>query len=595
MKADSRRKLDDIRRFLNQAAATNQGGAQAALQSLDGLTEELRHTSEEARLGALYRISQAVGASLDLDESLNQVMDAVIELTHAERGCLVLVEPGNTWRLRAGRNFNQETLQAHEMEISRTVISSVLSSGEGMITTDAKSDPRLSASESVIFYSLRSVMCAPLPARGGGLIGAIYVDNKAQSSLFAPPDLELLRAFATQAALAIEHAALYTRTDQALARRVAELETLARIDHALSADLDLNHILEMTHEWGLQTPGAEQGWVWLEAVEGVNDGRPLVFPGEGLASEDELVQRALNNAHAEQDQQPECHRLAAPLLHGGKAFGVIVLNRAEPFDQAAVNFVGHLAGRASAAIQNALLFMKVQQANQAKSKFVSVVTHELRIPMTSIKGYADLLKAGVVGPLNEQQTQFVGVIRNNVERMSALVSDLADISRVETGRLRLECRQIGVKNYIEEAARNLEPRVNEKQQTLQLSIPADLPQVFADPNRVVQILNNLLSNACKYSPKERLIRVEATAVADGVRVAVIDQGIGISPDDQAKLFTQFFRSEEAAVREEQGWGLGLSVAQRIAKVMGGDMGFESQPGQGSTFWFTLPFENHCGG
>lgn len=598
MNPDYRSQLDDIKSFLSQAgphlAEPNlQAGLAQALQALDALEEQMAHTTQEARLGALYRIAQAVGASLNLDEALNLVMDAVIELTHAARGCIVLVETDHTWRLRAGRNFYQETLQPRDLEVSRTIISRVLSSGQGLITTDAKQDPRLSGGESIILYELRSVLCHPLLAHGR-IIGAIYVDNKAQSGIFTPADLDLLGAFASQAALAIENAALYTRTDQALNRRVSELETLARLDHALNAGLELRRTVALTHAWSEQISGVSRAWVWLEAAEGVNEGQPLCHPEEGLPLDDTVLPRALTSAQAEQEQIPTGWRLAAPLLHAGRAFGAILLERAEPFDQAAINFAGHLSGRAAAAIQNALLFLKVQQANQAKSKFVSVITHELRIPMTSIKGYADLLKAGVVGELNDQQLSFVGVIRNNVERMSALVSDLADISRIETGRIRLECRRMTLKEGMEDAARTFAPRLAEKQQTLTIEAPDDLPTVYADPNRVAQILNNLLSNASKYSPPERPIRITVTAQPGGIRVAVVDCGIGISPADQEKLFTQFFRSEEAAVREEQGWGLGLSVAQRLAQVMGGEMGFESsQAGQGSTFWFSLPYDDQC--
>jgi signal transduction histidine kinase len=178
--------------------------------------------------------------------------------------------------------------------------------------------------------------------------------------------------------------------------------------------------------------------------------------------------------------------------------------------------------------------------------------------------------------------------------MSALVSDLADISRVETGRLRLECDLISVNNSIEEALRTLGPKMQEKNQTLNADIPIGLPKVYADPNRVVQILNNLLSNAWKYTPAGGSVRVLAEALDEWVRISVTDTGIGIGPEDQAKLFSQFFRSEDQAVRDEQGWGLGLSVAQRVANVMGGEMGFESTLGQGSTFWFTLStVEGRC--
>jgi sigma-B regulation protein RsbU (phosphoserine phosphatase) len=159
-----------------------------------------------------------------LDEVLTQVMDAVIGLTQAERGFLVLLEENGTeeWRLRAARNCSQETLQPKDMEISRTVIGSVIQTGQGLLTTDARNDPRFADQNSVVFYALRSIMCAPLLSRGKA-IGAIYVDNRTQTGLFSPSDLELLNAFASQAAVALENAWLYTRTDQALAQRVAEL------------------------------------------------------------------------------------------------------------------------------------------------------------------------------------------------------------------------------------------------------------------------------------------------------------------------------------------------------------------------------------
>ncbi len=190
--------------------------------NLPGITTDAVTSSEEtARLEALYRVSQALGTTLDLDEALKQVMDAVIELTNAERGYLVLLDADSkNWKVRTARNFSQEDQQDRgEMAASRSLIDEVIQTSQSIVTNDALTDPRFSERQSVVYYALRSIMCAPLLCRGR-TIGAIYVDNRFQRGIFADEDLEMLNAFAVQAAIAIDNARLYTLTDQALLRIV---------------------------------------------------------------------------------------------------------------------------------------------------------------------------------------------------------------------------------------------------------------------------------------------------------------------------------------------------------------------------------------
>jgi signal transduction histidine kinase len=556
----------------------------ALIPVLKDLPEELGLNSEQKRLAALYRVSSALGTTLNLEEVLNQVMDAVISLTGAERGFLMLHDPNaNDLVFKAARNFEQETL-TDKNAISRSVIEMVVKSGKPVLTTDARTDPRFSHQESVVLHALRAIMCAPLRSRGM-VIGVIYVDNRVQSGLFTPEDLDLLNAFAAQAAIAIENARLYAHTDQALSERVAELETLSQIDRQLTDRLDFDHVLDITRDWALKGASAEKCWIALSMEEGqgfsVVCGSPSDYP---TASSTDAGALPVNNPPRENTPA----LMVCPLLHGGKLMGLLTVQREMAFSEAETKFMQRLANRAANAIENTRLYEAVQQANQEKTKFISVVTHELRIPMTAIKGYSDLIRQRMVGPINEQQASFLEIIRNNIDRMSHLVADLSDISRIESGRLTLQLEMLSLEARIQETADSLEPRFSEKDQALKLDLPKKLPMVYADPNRLVQILTNLLSNANKYTPLGGEVRVQALTENGSVRVEVCDTGIGISPQDQEHLFEQFFRSEDNAVREQQGWGLGLNVTKRLVELMNGKIGVYSAKNQGSTFWFSLP-------
>jgi signal transduction histidine kinase len=566
---------------------------QEAMKYLDKLAEFVTADAEQSRLEVLYRVSRVLGASLDLDEVLNRVMDAVIELTQAERGFLMLVDP-DTGRLdlRAARNLEQETIESQDMEVSRTVIRNVLESGQGVVTTDAQNDPRFAAQESVILYSLRSVLCAPLRVRDR-IAGVVYLDNRAQSGIFTAQDLEMLNAFASQAAIAIDNARLYTQTDQALAERVSELETLTQIDRELNAQLDFSQVVDIARRWAISGTGASDGWIALleedsplNIVAGSNETRQAALNGALGALVERCLSESSSQSLASQDGNPA--RLIVSMQYTQKPVGILVVERPEMFTSTAQQFLERLAGRAASAIQNARLYRAVQDANQAKTRFVSVVTHELRIPMTSIKGYTDLLRGGMVGPINEMQTNFLEVIRNNVERMSVLVSDLSDISHIETGRMKLSLSAGKLGENVKQVVQTVQPKIEEKQQTLTVDLPEDLPPVNVDPNRLAQVLTNLVSNASKYTDPEGKIDLRARLEGDFIRVEVSDSGLGISAEDQKRLFTQFFRSDDPMVREQQGWGLGLNVTQRLVELMGGQIGAQSEYRKGSLFWFTVP-------
>ena len=237
------------------------------------------------------------------------------------------------------------------------------------------------------------------------------------------------------------------------------------------------------------------------------------------------------------------------------------------------------------------------EANKSKTEFISVVSHELKIPMTSIKGYSDLMIAGATGPITDKQVDFLKIIRSNVSRMALLVSDLTDISRIESGHLRLEPVMVDTKGIIEDVVTLANSQIAQKNQTIKMEIADDLPRVWYDRNRLSQVMTNLVSNANKYTQDGGEITVEAkrtTHACDGkeaqdvIQVKVQDNGFGMTVEDQQKLFNKFFRSPDDKVREAPGTGLGLSITKNLIELQGGCIWFESEFRQGTAFYFTIP-------
>jgi signal transduction histidine kinase len=243
------------------------------------------------------------------------------------------------------------------------------------------------------------------------------------------------------------------------------------------------------------------------------------------------------------------------------------------------------------------LYGEVQQANIAKSEFVSFVAHELKNPMTSIKGYSELLAAGAVGSINDMQSNFLSTIRSNIERMKTIVVDLNDNSKIEAGRLRLEYKAVDINEAVDDVIRSTKSQIEEKKQTVEVQLGADLPKIWADRNRLIQIIVNLVSNAHKYTQEGGMISISAEkslnlwdpgGAREVVHIRVKDNGIGISPEDQVKIFQKFFRSDDDQARRSPGTGLGLNITRSLIEMMGGKIWFESEFRKGTIFHFTVP-------
>ncbi|MDX9863462.1 MAG: GAF domain-containing sensor histidine kinase, partial [Anaerolineaceae bacterium] len=464
-------------------------------------------------------------------------------------------------------------------------------------------------------FITRALLVVPLLLKET-VLGVVEVINKKDGSLFRSDEQELLQAFASQAAVALENARLYTMTDQALAERVEELSVMQRIDRELNTSLDTSRAMRITLEWAMRRSGANAGLIGMvredSGVEVVShtgyDGEMADYAEKLIPLEKYHLDYAIDSSDPKQFFVSDDEM---GLLNGGKTqviipirredstMGVLMLESAarQAYEAELMDFLSRLIDHAAIAISNASLYAEVQQANLAKSEFVSFVSHELKNPMTSIKGYSELLAAGAVGPINEAQSNFLQTIHNNVERMRTLVSDLADVSRIEAGRLRLDFLALNLNEMSEEVARSLRRLVESKNQNLELILPEDLPDLWGDRTRIVQVLTNLVSNSCKYTQEEGHIILSAEATDNQwdpagapkvVHVWVKDNGIGISDEDQKSIFQKFFRSEDPKTREAPGTGLGLNITRSLIEAQGGKIWFESKFREGTTFHFTIP-------
>jgi signal transduction histidine kinase len=215
------------------------------------------------------------------------------------------------------------------------------------------------------------------------------------------------------------------------------------------------------------------------------------------------------------------------------------------------------------------------------------MSHELRTPLNSINGFSDVLLTGIGGVLTEKQREYVTDIRGSGEHLLGLVNDVLDLSRVEAGKMDLHPTEFDLRDAIEGVHRVVAPLAQQKQQVLELDV-GDVGTVRLDQARLRQVLLNVLSNAVKYTPDGGSVATAAHRRDRSIDITVRDSGIGIAAQDQATVFDDFKRIDSTYVRTQQGTGLGLSLARRLVRLMGGDITLDSEPGRGSTFTITIP-------
>jgi signal transduction histidine kinase len=574
----------------------------------------LQETQQRAyQLSTLNDLTRQLTSTLELEPLLQNILKNAVSILNCEAGSLFLVDE------QTGDLVFNVTVGP----VATDLIGQRVPAGSGIVGQAAEtrapvvensgqtSSLRFSDTDEKTGFTSKSLLAVPLLFKDR-VIGVIEVVNRLDGLPFVEDDQTLLSAFAGQAAVAMENARLYTLTDQELAARVEELSVLQRIDRELNASLEIDRALRITLEWAMRQSHAEAGLVGIfddnalriMTEQGYGD---LVEIGSVMNLDMKAVQTAVKTVQPQQvTVQPDTDnrgvlpmafsQVVIPIRREASVIGLILLESTNSTQQD-VNFLNRLSDHAAIAISNAQLYAEIQRANDAKSEFVSFVAHELKNPMTSIKGYTELISKGVVGPITEAQTNFLNTIHSNVERMSTLVSDLNDNSKIEAGRLRLDYKAVNMLDIVEDVVKSTSAQTKDKQQTIELKVPDNLPNVWADPTRVGQVLVNLVSNSIKYTPEGGNITIgsqpsenqwDPEGAEQVVHIWVKDDGIGIAPEDQRKIFQKFFRSEDSKAREVPGSGLGLNITRSLVEMQGGRIWFESEFRKGTTFHFTVP-------
>lgn len=248
-------------------------------------------------------------------------------------------------------------------------------------------------------------------------------------------------------------------------------------------------------------------------------------------------------------------------------------------------------GSRSGAVLVARDISALKVANQVRANFVSMVSHELRTPLNSVHGFIDLLMQGHMGPLTDEQRKYLGYAQEGVQQLMTIVEDILFMTRSDSGQFEIKPQKVNSRVLAKQVVTSLKLQALKAAVILDKDIPASAPFLYADPQRMQQVLNNLVTNAIKFTPPHGTVTIRVRLhpqQKDMVLFSVIDTGDGIPPEDQPHVFERFYQSNHAMQSKMGGYGLGLSIARLIVEQHGGEIYFESAPEQGTTFYFTAP-------
>jgi PAS domain S-box-containing protein len=532
------------------------------------------HRNEEQLAGtrdlsALLAIAETATQSLDTTKILNDTLDKSLEILRFDAGYIRILAPGtNNLVVRAARGLVSPEYLRSIVSIEpqrRNAAKIIFETREPYVSPDIRRDP-IFKNRTMEKAGLISAIWIPVLSKSR-VLGVMVVGSQ-RLHKFSQREVNLLKAFGSQLGMALENTLLYDE----VTRGKAYIENLVENAADLIITADVNDCI-LTWNRGAEV------LLGYSKEEVIGKHLSILVPPERI-HELEEIRRKVELSGALKDIEIRSKRKDGVLIDLSLSVSPI-----RDADRKIVCFL-RVAKDIS---EKKRVERRLKELDKMKSDFVSNVSHELRTPLTSIKGSVDNMLDGLTGALNEKQVRYLARIKSNTDRLSRLINDLLDLSRIESGRIEVRPTTLPLTALAEEVAEQLKPLAAEK--LIRIELPSSDRQVtaWADRDKVTQVLMNLIGNAVKFTPQAGKVTVVLEKNGnDYVQISVADTGPGISPEERNKIFSKFYQVAAIDKQRPRGSGLGLAISKALVEMQGGKIWVESEIGEGTTFYFTLP-------